>query len=134
MFGFKQRAKEQENRATQEQAIVLRGVHAKLNVQLEEVVAYLASTHGLKTEAVVALAAKASQVRSGFDAVLIDHMYAYGPELANSETLVRGGAVVAQAVGNLAVISGHLENPNAQADLCYVLGFSRDGLQVRENI
>jgi hypothetical protein len=133
MLGFNRKAKEREAKRAGEQAAIYRAIRTAISDQLHESITWLVASHALAKSNADALIVSASKIQKGFDAVLVHGVDAHGPELFDTDPLVKGGAMVAQAAGNLAVISGRVGNPNIRGDVFYMLGFSRDGSARRDN-
>ena len=105
--------------------------HTYLVAELRDTVERLVARHDLAGRANMLLA-NAEAIRRGIDAVLVNGLEAFGPELKDEDQPVRGGAMVANAKRKL-FLTGTFDQAEARGDFCHILGFSRDGSQFRED-
>ena len=131
MFGFKRRAQERAAKKEAAFVAVCQVAHAYLVEELHDTVAWLILNHDLADQSDTLLT-KVESVREGIDAVLIDRIEAFGSELEDAGQLVGSGAVVANAVRNMLLVTGTFDRGETQGDFCYILGFTRDGSVMRE--
>jgi len=128
MFGFKRRAREQAARDEAELKSVRQTTLAQLIAELRDTVQWLAVSHNLG-ERKNLLLSKAERIREGIDAVLVTGVEAFGPALRDQDNLVRGGAMLANGIRNLLLLTGKFDRAQARGDICYLLGFARDGAE-----
>lgn len=131
MFGLKTKAqrKEAEEAQRAKTQALEQAVHRRLYNQVEEVVAEAIARHGLNEDETQDLMVKAGGAWLGFKAVLEDHRDYNGGEMRDLHLFIQRGAMIAQAAGNMAVITGEIENPNTRGDISAILGMGRDGTQ-----
>jgi hypothetical protein len=132
MFGMKRRATEQAAKQAAELKAARQAAHKYLVAELRDTVEWLIASHDLAGRTTMLLT-KAEAIRRGIDAVLVNGLEAFGPELKDEDQPVRGGAMVANAKRNMLLLTGAFDRAEARGDFCHILGFSRDGSQVRED-
>lgn len=127
MFGFKRKARTRAAEEAAELAAVRKAAHSCLITELRDTVDWLIAFHNLGGCADQILY-KAEGIRKGIDAVLIDELDAFGPEMESQDNLVRGGAMTANAVRNRLFLFDTFDKARTRGDFCHFLGFTRDGL------
>lgn len=129
MFGFKRRAKEKWDREVD--AVARDYTIDHLNNLLLHVAYEAAVAHGfsegeanskslMEKQGKIVIAFEA--IRGGMDA----------REYPDSDPLLKGGVMVAQAACNTYILTGMIDYKTIAGDLRYLLGFSRDGTEIRE--
>lgn len=134
MFGMKRRAAERAAKKAAEAAeweAVTQTAHTYLVAELRDTVEWLIASHNLAGRANTLLT-KAEAIRGGIDAVLVNGLEAFGPELKDEDQPVRGGAMVANGKRNMLLLTGAFDRAETRGDFCSMLGFSRDGSAMRE--
>jgi len=130
MFGMKRRAAERAAKQATELEAARQAAHTYLVAELRDTVEWLIASHNLAGRANTLLT-RAEAIRRGIDAVLVNGLEAFGPELKDEDQPIRGGAMVANAKRNMFLLTGTFDQTETRGDFCYILGFSRDGSQFR---
>jgi hypothetical protein len=126
MFGSVRKTKERWGRKSRE-------IHApvinELNDLLVRVTHQVGVAHGFREDEVKAKALLEQQgkIVLGFEAI---RRGAHPREIF--DPLVGGAAMVAQIACNTAILTGRLDLEKTAGDLRYLLGFSRDGSEIRQ--
>jgi hypothetical protein len=130
MFGFGRKAK--EKRKAKAIAAIKNATLDRLGDHLARVTYETAVAHGFREDEVQAkaLMEKMGHIVMGFEAVRSGYD-PDGPETI-SDPLAMGGAKVADAACYMATITGIFDSEYIAGNLRHLLGFSRDGSEIRQ--
>lgn len=128
MFGMKRRAKE---RAAAELDGIKKKVRTYMVDELLQTVAWLKRIHNLDGK-LENLSTKIENIQKGIDAVFVDDLNPYGPDLEGMNVVTAASAMIANGKLSVFILSDTFDRAEVRGDFCHLIGLTRDGLVVRE--
>lgn len=125
MFGLKRKARERDEAQAADWTAVSDAVLAHIVKELVDVATQALSVTPEPAERERILSTTEA-MRRGIDAVLIQGLNAFGPEMAVRDQPEKAAGMISHAARNMAYLSRSLNNPNVRGDLCFAMGFTRD--------